>query len=166
MLDPIRAVWVDEGNDANPAKCAAHGITSAFFSIRDPDVAERILKAKQLGLGVGIFFAWNWYPKLSGSVLADVVSHELSIMGYDNYATDGVAVLADIEDHDIAGVQRRHEDLFDIGQERHRVDRPVEDRGRGQRVGTQRRNHRVRLPVAARRVIMEPGPAETAAVSA
>jgi hypothetical protein len=70
-----------------------------------------------------------------------------------------------IQHHDIARSQRRHQDLFDIREETRIVDGSVEDRGRTQPVKPQPRDHRVRLPVAAGRVIVEPVAARTAPIS-
>jgi hypothetical protein len=65
----------------------------------------------------------------------------------------GLLVGGEIVEHDdIARAQRRHQHLLDVGPERGVVDRAIEHGRRGQRRGAKRRDHRVRLPVAARRV--------------
>ena len=71
-----------------------------------------------------------------------------------------------VQHHDIAWAQRRDEDLLDVRAERHVVDRAIEDGGRRHFRGAQRRHHRVRLPMAARRVIGNARPAKTARVAA
>ena len=71
-----------------------------------------------------------------------------------------------VEDDDVAAVQRRHQDLLDVGQEARIVDGAIEDRGRGQAVRPQRDDDRVRLPVTARRVIVEARAPETPTVAA
>ena len=70
-----------------------------------------------------------------------------------------------VEHHDIAWPERRHEHLFDVGEECGIVDRAVEDRRRLQPVPPQRGDHGVRLPVSAGRVIAEPQAAWAAAVA-
>ncbi len=70
-----------------------------------------------------------------------------------------------VEDDDIARPQRRGEHLLDVGEKRGIVDRAVEDRGRGQAVDPEARDDRVRLPVAARRVIAQPHATGTAPVA-
>lgn len=60
-----------------------------------------------------------------------------------------------VEDDDIAGAERRDEDLLDVGEKRGIVDRAVEDRGRSQPIDAEPRDNRVGLPVAARRVIAQ-----------
>ena len=70
-----------------------------------------------------------------------------------------------VEHHDIAGVQRRDEDLFEIGEEARVVDGAVEDGGRTQAVEPQRGDDRGGLPVAAGGVIVEPFAARTAAIA-
>ena len=70
-----------------------------------------------------------------------------------------------VEHHDVAGSQRGHEHLFDVGEEGGIVDRAVEDRRRLQAVPPQRGDHGVRLPVSAGRVIAEPETAWAAAVA-
>lgn len=71
-----------------------------------------------------------------------------------------------VEDHDIARVQGRHQDLLDVGAERRVIDGPVEDGGRGQLGGPKRGDDGVRLPMAARGVIADARPPETAGVAA
>jgi len=71
-----------------------------------------------------------------------------------------------IEHDDIARSQRGHQDLFDIRQETRRVDGAIEHGGRTELIQPQRGNHRVRLPVAAGRVIVEPVATPTAPVPA
>ena len=79
----------------------------------------------------------------------------------------GVPVGGEIIEHDdIAPAQRGHEDLLDVGAEGVGVDRPIEDGRRGQLRGAEGRHDRVRLPMAARRVIANPSPAQAAGVAA
>ena len=79
----------------------------------------------------------------------------------------GLFVGGEIVEHDdIARTQRGHQDLLDVGAEGVIVDRPIEHRGRGQLRGAERGNHRVRLPVAARRVIPNARPAKAPCVAA
>ena len=66
----------------------------------------------------------------------------------------------------IARLQRGHEDLFDVGAKRDGVDRTVEHGRRGQRRRAERRDHRVGLPVATRRVIANARAAQAAGVAA
>ena len=47
-----------------------------------------------------------------------------------------------VQDDDIAGPERGHEHLLDVGQERWVVDRPVEDGGRREALEAQRRDDR------------------------
>ena len=61
-----------------------------------------------------------------------------------------------IEHHDVTRAQRGDQDLLDIGAEGRRVDRSVEDRRGAQPLEPQRGDHRVRLPMAAGRVIVQP----------
>ena len=70
-----------------------------------------------------------------------------------------------VEDHDIAGAQRRDEDLLDVGEKRRIVERAVKDGWRVEAAHAQRRDHRVRLPVAARRVVAEPQAARAAPIA-
>ena len=71
-----------------------------------------------------------------------------------------------VEHHHVARPQRGHQDLFDIGEERRVVDRPIEDRRRAESVQPQGGDHRMGLPMAARRVIVEPFAPRTAPVPA
>jgi hypothetical protein len=71
-----------------------------------------------------------------------------------------------VEDDDVAAVQRRHQDLLDVGQEARIVDGAIEDRGGGQAIRPQPHDDRVRLPVTARRVIVEARAPETPTIAA
>ena len=71
-----------------------------------------------------------------------------------------------VEDDDIAGPERRHEYLLDVGEKRGIVDRAVEHRRRVQAIPPQRGDDRVRVPVTARRVIAEPQAARAPPVPA
>ena len=70
-----------------------------------------------------------------------------------------------VEDDDIAWAQRRHQDLFDVGEERWTINGPIEHRGRAETLKTKRGDHRVGLPVTARGVIADSGTARAAAVA-
>ena len=71
-----------------------------------------------------------------------------------------------IEHDDIAPAQRGHENLLDVGAECGGVDRPIEDGRRGQFRRAEGRDHRVCLPMAARRVIANARPAKAAGIAA
>ena len=61
-----------------------------------------------------------------------------------------------VEDHDVAGPQRRHEDLLHVGEKAGTVDGAVEDGRRGQAIKAERGNNGVRFPMPARGVIANP----------
>ena len=69
-----------------------------------------------------------------------------------------------VEHDDIARAQGRDQDLLDVGAERVVVDRSIEHGCGGQFRGAERRDDRVRLPVAARGVIRHACAARTARV--
>ncbi len=58
-----------------------------------------------------------------------------------------------VEDHDVAWLQRRHEELFDIGVEALAVDRPVEQAGRVDAVVSQGGEESRGLPLALRDLV-------------
>ena len=92
---------------------------------------------------------------------------EVRADGFDCDPNLGLFVSREIIEHDdIAGAQRRREDLLDVRQERRVVDRAIKDRRCHQAVETQRRNHGVRLPVTAGRVIAESRAHRTAPIAA
>ena len=92
---------------------------------------------------------------------------EVRADAFDRGADFGLLVDGEvIEDHDVAGLQRGHEDLFDVGEETRIIDRAIEDGRRADPLEPQRTDDGVRLPVAAGRVIVKPLPAWTAAVAA
>lgn len=69
-----------------------------------------------------------------------------------------------VEHHDITGPQRRREHLLDVGQKGGVVERTVEDGGRVQPIPPQRRDDRLRVPVATGRVVAQADAARTAPV--
>jgi len=70
-----------------------------------------------------------------------------------------------IKDDNIAGPQRRDQNLLDIREEARIVDRPIEYRGRPDPLGSQGRDHGLRLPMTARRMVVEARPARTPSVA-
>src|SRR5262249_34387944 len=76
---------------------------------------------------------------------ADRSSHRLCLVGAEI-----------VEDHDVAWLQRRREELFDIGVEALAVDRPVEQARGFDAVVTQRGEERRSLPAAVRNLVDEP----------
>ena len=70
-----------------------------------------------------------------------------------------------IEHHHVPGSQRGHQDLFDIREERRLIDRSVEHGGCAETLEPQRGDHRVCLPMAARRMVVEPDAARTPAIA-
>jgi hypothetical protein len=91
---------------------------------------------------------------------------EVSADGFNGRAHRRLFVDGEIVEHDhIAGAERGHEDLLDVGEKHRIVDRPVEDGRGGEAVEAQRRDDRVRLPMTAGRVIAKARAAQTAAVS-
>ena len=73
------------------------------------------------------------------------MSHGLSLVGAEI-----------VEDHDVAWLQRRHEELFDIGVEALAVDGPVEQAGRVDAVVAQGGEESRGLPLALRDLVDEP----------
>ena len=71
-----------------------------------------------------------------------------------------------IEDDDIAGSERRRQDLVDVGEKADIVDRAIEDRRGADPVDRQRGDHRRRLPMTTRGVIVQPDAPRTAPVAA
>ncbi len=61
-----------------------------------------------------------------------------------------------VSDHDVAGVQRRHEDLFNVGEEAGPVHRAVEDPGGGEPRHPQRGDEGAALPPPLGGVIGDP----------
>ena len=70
-----------------------------------------------------------------------------------------------VEDDDIARSQRRHQDLFDVGEETRTIDGPIEDGGGAEALEPQRGDHGVGLPMTAGRVIRESGAARAPAIA-
>lgn len=71
-----------------------------------------------------------------------------------------------IQHHHVAGLERRHQDLFDVGEEGRIVDRSIEHGRCGEAIAAQCRDHGVGLPVTARGVIVEACATRTAPIAA
>jgi len=85
--------------------------------------------------------------------------------GFDRRAHRWLFVDREIVEHDhVAGAQRGHQDLLDVGEKRRIVDRSVEDGWGGEAIEAQRRDDGVRLPMTAGRVIAQARAAQTATV--
>ena len=71
-----------------------------------------------------------------------------------DHAPDSIALVAVevVHDNDVAGLERGHENLFDIGFEARPVDRAIEDEGSGYAIATQGREKGQRLPMAVRQL--------------
>ena len=59
-----------------------------------------------------------------------------------------------IEDDDIAGAERRHQDLFDVGEKAHIVDGAIEYRRGAEPLDRQRGDHRRRFPMTTGGVVV------------
>lgn len=70
-----------------------------------------------------------------------------------------------VHDDNVAGRQRRDQDLLDVGEEAHAIDRPIEDGWCRQARDAQRGEKRRRLPAAVRRLVGHTRPVEAAAVA-
>ena len=81
----------------------------------------------------------------AGSDIPDRLAHRLSLVGAEI-----------VEDHDVARLERRDEELFDIGVEALAVDGPVEQAGRFDAVVAQGGEESRGLPFALRDLVDEP----------
>ena len=70
-----------------------------------------------------------------------------------------------VGDHDVAGTQRGHEDLVEVGEKARAIDRAVEDPGRREAGHAEGGQKRTRLPAGTRRVIVDARPRQTTAVA-
>jgi hypothetical protein len=97
----MRAIWVDEGNDANFAKLRQYGITSPYYAIRDPRVTKSYLQAvRAQGFPPGVYVAPNWYPDMPGPAFAEFVDGLMT----ERYPSTGATfpkVCVDIETHNV-----------------------------------------------------------------
>jgi len=106
----FRAIWIDEGSDADRAKLRAHDITEPFYSVRDPRVTLAYLDNVQSeGFDPGIYAAWNW-PETGinppyegwtkGAAFATWLSKQLARIA-PNAPSHFPTVCADIETHSV-----------------------------------------------------------------
>ena len=87
--------------------------------------------------------------------------------GFDRRAHLGLLVDGEIVEHDdVTASERGDQHLLHIGPKAVVVDGSIEHRRRRDPMGPQRGDDRVRLPMAARRVITQPHAAETAPIPA
>ena len=97
-------------------------------------------KTCSIGLRSGEYFG----RKTRRADVADRSSHHLSLVGAEI-----------VEDHDVARLKRRDEELFDIGVEAFAVDGPIEQAGRFDAVVAQRGEESCGLPAAMRNLVDE-----------
>lgn len=71
-----------------------------------------------------------------------------------------------IHDHNVAGLERRHQDLIEVGQKRVAVYGAIEQPGRGQASDPQPCDEGAGLPVMMRRVVVNARAAAAPAIAA
>ena len=71
-----------------------------------------------------------------------------------------------VEDDDVAGAEGRRQDLFDVGEEAHVVDRAIKDGWGAESLDRQRGDYRRRLPMTIGGVVVQPRASRTATVAA
>lgn len=125
----MRIPWLQEGKDPDYEKYRRYGMDTVSRSIRDPKTTPAaLLEDKAQGFKTGVYFAWNWYPNLSGKMLAVVVSRELEALA-PGTQPDDPRVCANIESHNVNYVlafftewrQRRQKRLTDFALENHQA---------------------------------------------
>lgn len=133
----LRAEAVEQGADASP--CCLGG-SLCGFTHKVFELCEDLLDGVQVG-------AVGWQEQQSRADAADC-------------CTDGRPLVATqvVHDDDIAGRERRHEELLDIIEEACCVDRLIQHTGRVDPVATQGGNEGHRLPVTVRDLGVEPLP--------
>jgi hypothetical protein len=122
----------------------AAGVEDGFVTSR-PDLSEQGFELGEDlldGVEVGGVFRQE---DDAGSDIPDRPPHRLSFLGAEI-----------VEDHDVARLQRRHEELFDIGVEALAVDGPVKQAGRFDAVVAQGGEESRGLPFALRDLVDEP----------
>ena len=114
-------------------------VCSSFgFSQQSLELGEDLLDR----IEVGRVFGQEHEPRPDGS---DRLSHRLSLVGAEI-----------VEDDDVARLEGRHEELFDIGEEAFAIDRAVEQAGRVDAVVAQGGEECRGLPLAMRDLVDEP----------
>ena len=91
---------------------------------------------------------------------------ELRADGFDRSSHRGALVTRRVvHDDDVAGRERWHQDLLDVGQKTGAVDRPIKHGWRGEACHAQRPEKRRGVPAAIRRVVGDPGAGQPAAIA-
>ena len=149
VLDIVRAfVWEEEGERG------AEQPTDVVKRARTGGAEERLQFGEGELNGIEVWTVGRQKAEACAGVL-------------DGGANLGLLVHREvIEDDDIAAPERGDEDLFHIRLERDAIDRAVEHGRGGQRRRPERGDHRVRLPVTARRVIRRARPSRAPRIAA
>ena len=102
----MRALLVDEGNDADFAACEKHGIDSLYFALRDPRVTRAyLLDVRAKGYQVGVYAAWNWPGWGStGKEFAEAVSEAVEALRAPGDPVSFPRVQLNDETHDAARI--------------------------------------------------------------
>jgi len=102
-MPDVRVVWVDAGNDDDPAKLKPLGAVPAF-DVREPRLTREYLSQRFQSYGaVYVYAAASWYPSLGGKGFATAASQRLSTIMDGPSAPDFPSVCLDIETDDIRG---------------------------------------------------------------
>ncbi len=133
---------------------------------RSHQLADVVERARTRGAEERLQFRERLFDRIEVGTIGRKKSQERTrLLNRDAHL--GLLVAGEIVEHDdITGAQRGDQDVLDVGAEGGVVDRSVEHGRRGQLRGAECRDHRVRLPVAARRVIPYARPAKAAGVAA
>ena len=92
---------------------------------------------------------------------------EMRADGFDRSSPRGALVTRQVvHDDDVAGRERWHQDLLDVGQKTGTGDRPIKHGRRGEACHAQRSEKRRGVPAAIRRVVGDPGAGQPAASAA
>lgn len=99
----MKAIWVDEGSDADYARLRSWGIEEPAFALRDPRVNLNYLKhVRAQGFAPAVYAAWNWQADEygGGAGFAEHVSRELDRVA-PRTGNDFPRVHLNIETHDV-----------------------------------------------------------------
>lgn len=98
----LHACWVDKDHEVDATKLRNHGIDRPFLDARSSNAtAEYMDTLQKQGFTPGLYWAWNWYPDLDGTRLADKIHQDLRRINWQG----NPEVCVDIESHDVAYIR-------------------------------------------------------------
>lgn len=81
----MRAIFAEHGQTPDAGKLLQYGGSEILIPMRDSPIANKTHAQhySDAGLDVSLFWAWNWFPPMTGAQFADRCSSEMRSLDWD-----------------------------------------------------------------------------------